>query len=360
MFSLLIFIIILSIMILVHEFGHFIVARKLGITVEKFSLGFGPKIAGYKGGDTEYALCLIPLGGYVKLAGENIAELRGEKREFLSRAPIDRALVIVAGSALNYALAFFCFWMVNVIGYPHETTRIGAVKEGYPAHKAGILAGDTITSVDAKPVKYFKELQEIIYNKKTAQVELEIVRNNEKIRITVDLRQDEIKNILGITQKVRRLGVVPSGEVVVVRHTILKGCALAGKTLWDLTLLTIAALTRMFTGAISFKENVTGLVGMYFVTSGAVSVGFSEVIKLIAVLSANLAIFNLLPFPILDGGHLFFLGLERLRGRRLNQKVEEKIHQAAFGIIVSVAVFVFLNDFVKFGLWQKVVATFGR
>lgn len=346
-------------MILVHEFGHFITARKLGIDVEKFSLGFGPQLLSYKKGFTEYCIGLIPLGGYVKLAGENILELKGEKREFLNRKPMDRALVIVAGSALNYALAFFCFWAVNIMGYPHATTKIGAVKEGYPAHKAGVLAGDTIASVDGEPVKYFKELQEIIYNQKTPQAELDIVRNNQKIRLTVNLQQDEIKNIWGITQKVRRIGVVPSGEVIMVKYNLFEGCLLAGKILWNLTLLTLQALVRMFTGAMPIKENVTGLIGMYFVTSGAVSVGFSEVIKLMAVLSANLAIFNLLPFPILDGGHLFFLGFEKLRGRRLNQKVEEKINQAAFGIIISVFVFIFLNDFVKFGLWQKVVETFG-
>lgn len=355
MFSLLIFLIILSIMILVHEYGHFAQARRLGIRVEKFSLGFGPKLLNYKRGDTEYTLCLFAFGGYVKLAGDSREDCKGESYEFLGRKPLERAKVIFAGPALNYLLAFVCFWLVNLIGYPNLTTRVGEVMAGYPAESAGILKDDLIISIEGKSVQYWNQLQEIIYKNKASFVELELLRNGEKVKLAVKLAQKEVKNILGSKQRISLLGIRPKGETVIVRHNVFAGFILAADNLWNLTVLTVSAFGKMLTGGLSFKENVTGPLGMFYVTDQAVKIGFNAVLHLMAVLSASLCIFNLLPFPILDGGHLFFLGLEKLRGRHLSEKVEEKISQVGFGFIISLAVFVFLNDLVKFGLWQKAV-----
>lgn len=360
MFSLLIFFIILSVMILVHEFGHFVQARRLGIRVEKFSLGFGPKLLNFKKGDTEYILCLFAFGGYVKLAGDSWDECVGRRYEFLSRNPAQRAKVIFAGPALNYMLAFLCFWLVNIVGYPNLTTKIGEVMANYPAFTSGVLKDDVIVSIDGKDVQYWPQLQEIIHNKKTRNVELEILREDKLIKLSVGLRQETVKNILGIEQKINLMGIRPKGEAVLVRHNVFSAFALAARNLWNLTQLTILAFWRMFTGGLSFRESVTGPLGMFYITSEAVRIGFSAVLHLVAVLSASLSIFNLLPFPVLDGGHLFFLGLEKLRGRHLNQKVEEKIAQVGMICIISLAVFVFLNDWVKFGVWQKLLEVFGK
>lgn len=360
MFSLLIFIIILSVMILVHEFGHFIQARKLGIRVEKFSLGFGPKLLTFKKGDTEYTLCLFAFGGYVKLAGDSWNECSGKRYEFLSRKAAERAKVIFAGPALNYILAFLCFCLVNIVGYPNFTTKVGEVMVNYPAYTSGILKDDVIVSIDGKGVQYWPELQEIIHNKKASSVELEILRNGGNIKLSVGLRQEKVKNILGVEEKINLMGIRPKGEAVLVKHNLFTAFVLAGKNLWNLTQLTILAFWRMFTGGISFRESVTGPLGMFFITSEAVRIGFSAVLHLVAVLSASLSIFNLLPFSVLDGGHLFLLGLEKLRGRHLKQETEEKIAQIGIIGIISFAVFVFLNDWVKFGVWQKIVEVFSR
>ncbi len=354
MFSVLIFIIILSVMILVHEFGHFYQAIRLGIRVEKFSLGFGPKIFSFKKGLTEYLLCLVPFGGYVKLAGDSREELKGERYEFLNRAPLDRAKVIFAGPALNYFLAFFCFWLVNILGYPNITTKVGMVMPDYPAQKAGIVKGDIIAAIDGKKVQFWPELQGIIYHSKKTEVELDILRDGSRLKLTAALEQKVVKNILGVNQKINLMGIQSAGEAVLVRHNPLEGFVLAGSSLWNLTVLTLNAFGRMLTGGLSLKESVTGPLGMFYVTSEAVKIGISAVLHLMAVLSASLAIFNLLPFPVLDGGHLFFLGLEKLRGRQLSPKTEDKITRAGLGLIVTLAVFVFLNDWVKYGVWDKV------
>ena len=356
----LIFIAILSVMILVHEYGHFAQARRLGIRVEKFSLGFGPKLFSFRRGFTEYSLCLFAFGGYVKMAGDSWEECKGESFEFLSRKPSDRAKVIFAGPLLNYALAFLCFWLVNIIGYPNLTTKVGEVMEGYPARSAGILKDDVIVAVDGTAVKYWPELQQIIYKKKTSDAELEILRGDSRLKLYVGLRQETVKNILGKQEKISLIGIRPQGETVLARYGILKSLDLAARHLWNLTALTYMALGRMLTGGVSFKESVTGPLGMFYITSQAVSVGVSAVLHLMAVLSASLCIFNLLPLPILDGGHIFFLGLEKLRGNHLSLKVEEMINKAGLALIITLALFVFLNDWIRFGVGQKLVETFAR
>lgn len=360
MFSFLIFFIILSIMIIVHEFGHFIQARRLGIRVERFSLGFGPRILSYKRGFTEYVLCALPFGGYIKLAGDSWDGCLGERYEFLSRSPFERAKVIFAGPALNYILAFLCFWLVNLIGYPNITTKVGELMAGYPAQTCGIAKGDLITAIDGKSVKYWSELQEIIREHKTPQVELEILRDNKKIRLSAGLRQKMVKNLLGKEQKINLMGIRPSGEGVLARHNIFEGFVLAARDLFRLTALTLEALARMLTGGLSVKENVTGPLGMFFITSSALRLGFSAVLHLVAALSASLGIFNLLPLPVLDGGHIFFLGVEKLRGRHLRQKTEEKISQIGIAFIITLAVFVFLNDLERFGILEKMFAALGK
>src|SRR3989338_854881 len=360
MFSFLIFFIILSVMILVHEFGHFAQARRLGIRVERFSLGFCPKLLSYKKDWTEYVICALPFGGYVKLAGDNWADCKGERYEFLGRRPFERAKVIFAGPALNYILAFICFWLVNLIGYPNITAKVGELMAGYTAEASGIAKGDLITAVDGKSVQYWPELQEIIRGHKAPQVELEILRDSRKIIISVGLRQEAVKNLLGKEQKINLISIKQHGEVVLAKHNVFEGFILAGRDLFRLTALTLEALARMVSGGLSVRENVTGPLGMFFITSGALRLGLSAVLHLVAVLSASLGIFNLLPLPVLDGGHIFFLGLEKLRGRHLNQKTEEKITQLGFGFITILAFFVFWNDLVRFGILKKALEALGK
>lgn len=355
MFSFLIFLIILSIMILVHEFGHFITARRIGIRVERFSLGFGPKLLAFKKDPTEYCICAIPLGGYVKLAGDSWDELKGERHEFLGRRPSERAKVIFAGPGANYILAFFCFWLVNIIGYPNLIAKVGEVKADSPAKASGVLEGDTIISVDGKPVKYWQELQELISTKKADRVELEILRKDAKIKLTVGLRPEVDKDMFGQKRKVNRIGIKSKGEAELTRHNLFEGFIFAGRNLFNSTAVTIKALLGIFMGRMSFRENAAGLIGLYVITSDMISIGLSAVLTLMSVVSINLAIINLLPVPVLDGGHLFFLGLERLRGRHLSLKVEEKISKVGFTLLMGLMVFILRTEWIKYDIWDKLL-----
>ncbi len=347
-------------MIVVHEYGHFIQARRLGIRVERFSLGFGPKLFGWKKGGTEYTLCLFAFGGFVKMSGDSWEECKGKPDEFLSRPPLDRLKVIFAGPFLNYVLGFLCFWVVNVIGYPNLTTNVGELIAGYPAATSGLAKGDLIASVDGKKVTYWPELTKIVHSKKTPNLSVEVLRDGKRVNLTVGLRQETAKNIFGSEEKISLMGIRPSGDVVLVRYNIFQGFIFAGKMLWEMTVITLIAIGKLLTGSAAVRESITGPLGMFFITSEAIRIGVSAVFHLMAILSASLALFNLLPFPVLDGGHILFLAIEKLRGKPLSQKCEDAINQSAVALLIGFAVWVFFNDIVRYGFWDKLLGILNK
>lgn len=348
MISLLIFLFILGILIIVHEFGHFITAKRMGVKVEKFSLGFGPAICVKKKNDTEYSLSAIPLGGYVKLAGDNLEEFKGNAFEFLAQPRKKRFWIIVCGPLLNYILGFLCFWFIFFVGYPALTTKVGGLLEGFGAKDAGIQVGDKILSVDGKKVDYWEDLQRIIQSKKEAtKVRLSILRNNEQYSIDVNIKEKKIDDPLGQKQSVGLLGITAFEEVVKVRSGFFKSFILSTDKVFSLTAITYKALWRMLTGKLTLRESVTGPLGIFYITSKTANLGIIALLHLVAVLSVSLAIFNLLPFPILDGGHIALLVVEKIRGRLLGVKTERIITQLGLTFIITLAIIVTYNDLVR-------------
>ncbi len=349
MITFIIFLTILSVLIFVHEFGHFIAARKVGVRVENFSLGFGPQILKKKKGHTEYSINLIPLGGYVKMAGDDPEEYSGQSYEYFSKPVGKRFWIISSGALLNYILGFLCFWFIFFVGYPTLTTKVGGLIDGFGAKKAGIEAGDTIIAIDNQKVEYWEDLTKIIYNKKeTANVLLSVARGNEVRKIDVTIREKHLDGTLGAKQKVGLLGITPDyNDAVVVRHGFFKAFLLAVDKTCYLTEMTYKGLWRIFTGRVSFRESVTGPLGMFIITSKVASQGIIAILNLVGLISVSLAIFNLLPFPVLDGGHILFLGIEKIRGKTLNLKLERVITQIGVVMIVFFALFVTYNDILK-------------
>jgi len=345
MIHLLIFFFILGLLILVHEFGHFIVAKRIGVKVEKFSLGFGPRIVSKKKRDTEYSLNLIPVGGYVKLAGDNLEECKGNQDEFLSRPPKQRAAVIFFGPLLNYVLGFLCFWFIFFAGYPTLTNKVGGLIDGFPAKEAGMQVGDKITAVDGEGVGFWEDLQKKIQSKKAAgTVKLSVVRREKKLDINVRIKEKSLDDQLGQKRSVGLIGITPFDEIVKVKHGFLESFWLAFRKTGDLTLLIYKALWRIINGKLSMRESMTGPLGIFYITSQAASLGIIALLHLVAVLSVSLAIFNLLPIPVLDGGHLLFLLIEKIRGKTLSLKAERIVTQIGLTVIFSLAIIVTYND----------------
>jgi regulator of sigma E protease len=323
-------------------------AKKSGVRVEEFSLGFGPKLFKKKSGDTEYSVAAVPLGGFVKMAGDNIEEYTGKSDEYLSKKPGQRFNIIFFGPLLNYILGFVCFWLIFFAGYPTLTTKVGGLIDGYGAEKAGIQVGDVITAIDGKKIQYFEDLQKEIHSKKeAATVELSVKRGAQELQIPVNIREKKLDDALGQKKNVGMIGITPYDEVIIVKHGIFESLILGAVKTVDLTAMTYKGLWLMVTGQLDMRESVTGPLGIFYITSKAARLGAIAVLHLMAVLSVSLAIFNLLPLPVLDGGHLFLLALEKIRGKGLSIKIERVITQVGVSLIITLALFVTYNDIVR-------------
>ena len=353
--SFLIFILVLSILVVVHEYGHFATAKSLGVKVEKFSIGFGPKLFSFPWQGTEFLICLIPLGGYVKMAGDERNQCKGGSEEFYSHPAGHRALIILMGPVVNYLLAFVCFWVVFMIGYPTVTPKVGELIDGYPAKLAGLKAGDEIIRIDKEPIKSWEEMQRHIKTSQTPELTFVVVRDQREVALAIKPRIEALENVFGQKEKVRLVGIRPKEEMILIQYGFIEAMSKSVDRLWEITTTTYEALYRLATGTKAAQEMVTGPIGIFFVIKKAATMGFSYVLYIMAVISASLAIFNLLPLPVLDGGHIFFLVIEKLRGRPLSVKSEEVITRVGFSLIMCLAAFVFYSDFVRFGLIDKMM-----
>ncbi len=352
--SIFIFVGVLSVLIVVHEWGHFITAKRLGVRVQRFSLGFGPKLYSKIINHTEFMICLIPLGGYVKMAGDDRAECKGEPDEFYSKSPGKRALIVLNGPVVNFILAYVSLVFVFMLGYPDLSSKIGTLIEDYPGAVAGLRIGDQVTRVNDQKIENWTDLQKNISQSKTEQIQLTFLREGQEITKNVSARVDRLKNIFGQVKEVRVVGIRPSEEIVTLKYNFGTSLLKAAGKLTEITTLTYKSLYFMLTGAMPAKESMTGPIGIFFIIKSAAEMGFTHLLFIMGVISASLAIFNLLPVIPLDGGHLFFLGIEKLRGKSLSPKADEYIARAGFGLIILLALFVFYSDFERFGWIEKI------
>ena len=348
MIATLVFILILSLLIIVHEFGHFIAARRAGVRVEEFSLGFGPQLFKKMIGNTKYSLSLIPLGGYVKMSGDNLSECKGNSDEYFSKSPGKRFQIIFCGPLLNYILGFLFFWIILFVGYPTLTTKVGGLIEGYGAKDAGLQVADKIIAINGQHVDSWEDLQNQIQKNKTSDsIELLLIRNEQKLKFNVAIKNRVLDNQLGEKKTLGIIGITPFDEVLEVRHGLFESAYLGLKKTFDLTVMTYKGIWRLVSGKMSMRDSMAGPLGIFFITSKAAKLGLIAVMHLVAVLSVSLAVFNLLPLPILDGGHIFLLGLEKLRKKTLGIKAEQIVNNIGVSLMIMLALFVTYNDILR-------------
>ncbi|MBL7092015.1 MAG: RIP metalloprotease RseP [Candidatus Omnitrophica bacterium] len=354
MISILAFIFVFGILIFVHEFGHFILAKKNGVRVEKFSFGFGPRLWGRKIGATEYLISAVPLGGYIRMAGDEPGKARkGAPWEYLSKTCGQRAQIVAFGPILNYLLAFLLFSFVFIVGAPTPTTKVGEVLADYPAGEAGIRKDDVILTVAAEKVEYWQDMAQIIHRKTEGQVVLDIKRGERVFKIKIRPKIEESKDIFGQKTKIALIGISPSDETTTIKYGWGKSFYKGGEKLLTLSGFTCKALWFILTRRLSLRESVTGPVGIFYFTGRAAELGFIYLLNLMGLLSMSLAIFNFLPLPVLDGGHLFFLLLEKFRKRPVSVRAQEVATQAGMMLLFALMIFVIYNDLVRFGVWGK-------
>ncbi|MFO7607344.1 MAG: RIP metalloprotease RseP [Desulfurivibrionaceae bacterium] len=351
--SILSFIIVLGLLIIVHEFGHFILAKMFNVRVLKFSIGFGPKIFSRCYGETEYLISALPLGGYVKMFGEQRDEEipAGEKNRSFAAKPVwQRFCIVAAGPVSNLLFAVFLFFMIFAFAgmpTPVDNTVIGAVSADSPAEAAGLEAGDRIISIDGKQTDEWMDVANRISNSEGEPVELVIERQGERQKITAQPEFTPSRNIFGEEiEKRYMLGISRSQEVTYENASLWEAIKGGFIQTWSLIYLTIMGIIKMIQAVIPASE-LGGPIMIAQLAGQQMEAGWINLVYFMALISVNLGILNLLPIPILDGGHLMFFSYEALLRRPMSQRAMEIWQQIGLVILVSLMVFVFYNDIVR-------------
>jgi len=448
--SILSFIIVLGVLIFFHEFGHFLVARLFGVGVEKFSLGFGPRLIGKKIGITDYRISAIPLGGYVKMVGEEPdAEINPEEipLSFTHKHVVKRMLIVAAGPAFNIFLAILIFFVffaitgiddikpyirqvqpdsvarkaglqlndlivsidgigvdawydvdeavtrsqgktltlgidrngsllemevtprlkqgmdllgdsisyydIGISAFPELKAIIGDVSAGFPAEEAGLKKGDQIVSINGLPIENWQQMQTIISSSGGAELTISVKRDEEIFKVNLTPQHVETKNHLGKVEKRYLIGIstqpldIPQADLVTKRLNPINAVVKSLERTYSVCVLMVRSVVKMIDGSIP-KENLGGPIMIAKMAGDQAKQGFDKLVQFIAFISINLAIINLLPIPVLDGGHLLFFSIEAIKRRPVSIKIREVAQQVGLFILIMLMILVFYNDITRF------------
>jgi regulator of sigma E protease len=433
-------VILLGIIIFVHELGHFLFAKLLGVRVLKFSLGFGPKLAGRKYGDTEYLISSIPLGGYVKMLGEEHAEeLKEEEKPFAyNYQPVwKRFAIVFFGPLFNLIFAACIFILVFVSGVPVPYPDVGKIVNNSPADKAGLMTGDRVIEINETPVqgwdeidnlvdentgnpllfkikrgsdiikisvtperkqekgifgeenwiwylgvspliypgigevmkdsraeeaglkkgdgvveiegvaiKTWQDMTEIIYENPEKPLRFKIKRKEHFIDLSITPEKKTFNTLEGEEKKIGLIGIKPSERNFTKKYGVSKAVTLGVKKTWDMSVLTVVSLVKLVQRVIP-ADNIGGPILILQMAGEQASRGFLSFFLFMAIININLGILNLLPIPILDGGHILFLGIEAIRRKPLNEKIISIAQRIGLAIILTLMGFALYNDILR-------------
>ncbi|WP_426957715.1 RIP metalloprotease RseP [Muricoccus radiodurans] len=359
------FVLVLGVLVFIHEMGHYLAARWRGVFVERFSIGFGRPIKEWTDRrGTAWQIGWLPLGGYVKLHGqESPADVTDEERarwragETFHDKPVgDRAIVVAAGPIANFALAAVLFAaLFSVVGRPVGTATVGTVVAGGAAERAGLLVGDRITALDDQPVTRFEQVQSHIQPRANQPVRIQILREGRELTLTATPTPAPgteataaPRGLLGVG------GGAPAYEPVGIFSAIWGGVAYTA----DVTVQTLAGIWKMISGQ-SGTGDIGGPLRIAQLSGQVAEMGLASLVSFMAILSVNLALINLFPIPVLDGGHLVFYAAEAIRGRPLPPRAVEMGFRAGFALLVALFLFATWNDLSNFGLFRWVRGLLG-
>ena len=345
--SILSFIVVLGVLIFFHEFGHFLVARLFVVGVEKFSLGFGPRLIGKKVGITDYRISAIPLGGYVKMVGEEPdAEIAPEDIpiSFTHKHVAKRMLIVAAGPVFNILLAVIIFFGIFFTsGTFVLKPSVGSVKQGSPAFAAGLEKGDLITAINESAINSWDEMAEIINASKGQKIKLAVRRGESTQQFSLAPEQVTTKNIFGEDVQRYIIGITASGETYSKQLNLFQAFSESMIQTYRVTELMVVIIAKLITGDIS-TDTLGGPIMIAQMAGDSAKAGIGSLISFIALISVNLAIINLLPIPVLDGGHLLFFSIEAVKGRPVSIKVREIAQQIGLFLLILLMILVFYND----------------
>ncbi len=344
MLTIVAFIFVFSILIFFHELGHFIAAKASGVRVYKFSFGFGPRVLGFTKNQTEYVICLIPLGGYVKMAGEmgqaeveETSEGVPKEQRFDKKSLGIRALIVFLGPLMNIVTAVIIFSLIFFVnGIPVVTNYVSTVVENGPAEQAGILTGDKIIAINLIKMEDPNKIANIINESSGKKLQVTLDRGGEAIDVSVipEYDNDYKKGLIGITFEI-------SAEKINIFSAFSKGLIAAG----SIIKLIFSNTIEMITGKIPLE--IAGPLGIAQMTGEAAKLGFLNLLYFTAILSIFIGLFNLLPIPILDGGHIIILVIEKIRGKPLEADKISFMYLIGISLMVMIFIIATYKDILR-------------
>ena len=350
--TLLLFILILSVLIFVHEFGHFIVAKKSGIKVEEFGFGLPPRIFGKKVGETIYSLNLLPIGGFVRLFGEDEQvdkKNKDEKRSFYHQSKLNRLSVLIAGVTMNLLLGIICFSMIYLkVGIPTKVGQVMVVdvSKNSPADLIGLQVNEIIYEINDKPLVAVKDFVEQTKMYADTEISLRVGNDRESrtVRVVPRINPPAGEGPLGVAISDTLMKRYPWWQTpyLVLREGLKEALSWSGNIIISLKAMVVGLVLH---GRV--PSDISGPIGIYQITGQAAKAGWMAVIQFTGILSINLAILNILPLPALDGGRIFFLGYEAITRRKINHKIELVINNIGMFVLIGLMVVITVNDVVR-------------
>ena len=332
------FILILGITILIHEFGHYIWAKKMGVYVYEFSIGMGPRLYKWVKGETEYSLRLLPIGGYVSLAGEE-AEVNKKipkGKSLQDKGFLQNIAIMAAGVLNNFILAIFILFIVGLFtGYTNHKPVIKEVTIGGPAYVSGIMEGDKIVKVNGHHVGNTDKLLLELTIIKNDNITITVKRGKEYKEVTLNTNKEDIDGKVSYHMGFSLDDTNTKGFIPAIKYAFTKFISLFEQMIF--------ILIYLFGGKLALN-NLSGPVGIYVLVGNVAKTGFLNVLYLMAYISLNVGIINILPFPAFDGGRIFMLTIEKITGKKLSQKVENYINTVGFILLMLLMLYVTFND----------------
>lgn len=356
-------IILLGVLIFIHELGHFIFAKLMNVKVLKFSLGFGPKLLGKKVGETEYLISAMPLGGYVKMLGEEISEkLPAEEKErsFQNQSLLRRSLIVLAGPVANILLTYVIYTLILTVGIPVNVPNLDSlmpvvdeVAEGSPAFRAGLKDGDRIVMIDGKAIDSWFDMVMVIRDSPGKEMKISIRRGEDVFEYQIVPDRVEVESE-GEQITIGRIGVIKKNgnffETIKsdsFPEAVYKGAVATSR----MGFFIFDSLRVLILGDVSMK-NIGGPITIVRESGKAASAGLTAYLMFMAIISVNLGILNLLPIPVLDGGHIMLFVLERIKGGPLNERTIHLAHRIGFAFLIALMIVAFYNDIMRIFIWK--------
>lgn len=339
--TILYFILVLGITVLVHEFGHFIFAKRAGVYVYEFSIGMGPQLFKFNKNETVYSIRLLPIGGFVSMAGEDLEvdNKIPKDKQLCNKSWCDRFLVLFAGIAFNFLLAIIILFTIGMInGVPKNNLEIAKIESNYDISKTNIQIGDVITKVNGKKITSYEQLSVELAVNNGKEIELTVKNESEEktyqIKPTLIEKDDKVSYVYGFSLS----NETEKGFIKSIEYSLEKTGALTNQM--------FLIVKYLVTGKLSLN-NLSGPVGIYQVVDQARTLGFLNILYLIAYLCINVGFINFIPFPAFDGGRILFLIIEKIKGSKVNPKVENTIHSVGFVLLMLLMIFVTYNDIIR-------------